>query len=109
MRWPFRRKGSAAESEHASHIAPGAAADAPIVRRPGRQWATLPPIPVTVNPSAPLVMGPAPVLAPLPGHRTVSGPPIAPATGRVDGLAVAVPPAPEPTVPQAEPAAADPR
>ncbi|HEU5474591.1 MAG TPA: DUF4157 domain-containing protein [Actinophytocola sp.] len=112
MRWPFRRKGSAAESEHARHLAPGtvgtpeATAGAPAVRRSGRQWATLPPLPVTVNPSAPLVMGPAPVLPPLPGHRTVSGPPIGPAAGRVEGLAAAIPPPPEPTVPQAEPAAA---
>lgn len=103
MRWPFRRErgktaaqpptgaGSTPDQPAAPAVPAG-----PVVRPSGRQWLTLPPLPVTVRPTAPLVSGPAPVVPGLPGHRKVSGPAIAPATGRVDGLATVVPHVPEP-------------
>ncbi|MPZ84785.1 MAG: DUF4157 domain-containing protein [Actinophytocola sp.] len=90
MRWPFRRKEDRSESTVDSAVAAPPAA----VRRSGRQWTSLPPLPVTVAPTAPLVTGPAPVLAPLPGNRLVFGPPVPARPGRVEGLATPVPPEP---------------
>jgi hypothetical protein len=106
MRWPFRRKGAAAPAASStSDVAPvrTTGAQAPVVRPSGRQWLTLPPLPVTVNRPAPLVTGPPPVLPPLPGHRSVSGPALAPAMGRVEGLAKVVPHVPEPAAVAAVP------
>ncbi|OLF16057.1 eCIS core domain-containing protein [Actinophytocola xanthii] len=106
MRWPFRRKGAAAPANPStSDVAPAVAAgaQAPVARPSGRQWLTLPPLPVTVNRPAPLVTGPPPVLPPLPGHRSVSGPAVAPAMGRVEGLAKVVPHVPEPAAAPASP------
>jgi hypothetical protein len=57
---------------------------------------TLPPLPVTVARTAPLVAGPPPVLPPLPGRRRVSGPDVAPVAGTVTGLARVQPQVPEP-------------
>lgn len=102
MRWPFRRKGDRPElSAPAAPAAPAAEDRAPQTpgapaRRPVRQWATLPPLPVTVARTAPLVMGPAPVLPPMLGRRTASAPPVDAGAGRVEGLAKAVPVAHEP-------------
>ncbi|QUQ62592.1 eCIS core domain-containing protein [Kutzneria sp. CA-103260] len=59
MRWPFRRR--AAESGNPEPVA---------VERPQhREWSALPPLPGTFGAQAPLVIGPAPVLPPLPGRR----------------------------------------
>src|SRR2546426_693709 len=104
MRWPFRRKDAAAPEAAASQATPVSVPE-PAQRRSAHNWARLPPLPVTVNPSAPLVMGPAPVLEPLPGPRPTFGAPIAPATGRVEGLVHPIPVAPEPPVRTAEPPA----
>ncbi|HEY0452640.1 eCIS core domain-containing protein [Actinophytocola sp.] len=88
------------DSTHAEpSTGPAGVAAAGVPRRPGRQWASLPPLPVTVAPTAPLVTGPAPVLAPLPGSRLVYGPPIATQAGRVEGLARTVAREPEPSTP----------
>jgi len=77
MRWPFRRR--AAES--AVNAGPGAAAlggpgaaeasgsGATVERPQAREWSALPPLPGTFGAKAPLVIGPAPVLPPLPGRR----------------------------------------
>src|SRR5437660_7901051 len=101
MRWPFRRKGEASAPEAAAGVAAGPDAAPP--RRSPHQWATLPPLPITINNTAPLVMGPAPVLEPLPGPRRTSGAPIAPAAGRVEGLVHPIPAVPEPSVRADEP------
>jgi hypothetical protein len=63
--------------------------------RPSREWALLPPLPVTVARSAPLVIGPAPVLPALPGPRAVAGPPVDQPAGRVEGMAMVLPPRPK--------------
>src|SRR5207247_1410847 len=81
-RWPFRRRGT--EPVPAPAASPGEPTAAP-ARRPSRDWALLPPIPVTVARSAPLVIGPAPVLPPLPGRRPPA--PIVPPAGRAEGIA----------------------
>jgi hypothetical protein len=62
---------------------------------------TLPPLPITITPVAPLVAGPPPVQPPLLSHppvirRTQA---IPPATGRVEGLATVVPRVEEPPPP----------
>lgn len=101
MRWPFRRKDTTSASDASASPAAPEQGSAP-ARRSSHQWATLPPLPVTVNTSAPLVMGPAPVLEPLPGPRRTSGVPIAPAAGRVEGLVHPVPARPEPPARAAE-------
>jgi hypothetical protein len=106
MRWPFRRKGDKtpeAVAPAAPVVVPEQSQGTP--RRALRQWTALPPLPVVVKPSAPLVMGPAPVLPPLPGRRHSSVPSVAPATGRVEGLVhpVPMPVIPEPPVVPAEP------
>src|SRR5262245_10089337 len=103
MRWPFRRKDAPAAHPTADSSAAGALPVAPPPRRSTHQWATLPPLPVTIKTSAPLVMGPAPVLEPLPGPRRSTGAPIAPATGRVEGLVHPVPARPEPPIRHDEP------
>src|SRR5689334_19460972 len=89
MRWPFRRKGT--EPVPAPAASPGEPTAAP-ARRPSRDWALLPPLPVTVARSAPLVIGPAPVLPPLPGRRPPD--PVIPPAGRVEGMATVLPPRP---------------
>lgn len=105
MRWPFRRKGATAAPEAAASHADAGVAPAPAsaTRRAAHHWASLPPLPVTIKSAAPLVMGPAPVLEPLPGRRTWSGASIPPATGRVEGLVHPTPVTPEPPVRKAEP------
>jgi hypothetical protein len=110
MRWPFRRKDATQAPEPAvSPPAPsGGGRETPPERRSMGQWVTLPPLPVTIRSSAPLVMGPAPVLPPLPGRRSVSAPRIAPASGRVEGLVHPVPVPPEPPAVAAEPPAPEP-
>lgn len=107
MRWPFRRKDAEQASVAPESASPAVSGDTPEVapRRSSHQWATLPPLPVTVKPSAPLVMGPAPVLEPLPGPRRFSGTDVPPANGRVDGLVHPVPARPEPPIQPSEPAA----
>lgn len=104
MRWPFRRKGG---DESSGTPSSGRITGSAPVRRPAREWMTLPPLPVTVAAAAPLVTGPAPVVPPLPGKRVVAAPPIAPVPGRVDGLATPLPPRPQPqSVSDAAPAVA---
>ena len=93
MRWPFGRKGTGpapAPEPATSQDGPQAVAAA----RPSREWATLPPLPITVSRTAPLVIGPAPVLPPLPGRRRATSTPRAPPAGRVDGGATVPPPRP---------------
>jgi hypothetical protein len=68
--------------------------------RPSREWALLPPLPVTVARSAPLVIGPAPVLPALPGPRAVTGPPVDLPAGRVEGMAMVLPPRPKAPAPK---------
>jgi len=74
MRWPFRRRaaesavnpGSGATETGGSAVTGGPGA----VERPQhREWSALPPLPGTFGAKAPLVIGPAPVLPPLPGRR----------------------------------------
>jgi len=101
MRWPFRRKGADPAPEAAASHADAGAVPVPATRRSAQHWLTMPPLPVTIKPTAPLVMGPAPVLEPLPGARKWSGAPIPPATGRVEALLHPVPVVPEPAVPAA--------
>ncbi len=101
MRWPFRRKDAGSTTEPAPSAAPAEVRGTGVPRPPARQWATLPAIPVTITRTAPLVAGPAPVLPPLrPGGRGGSAPAVAPALGRVTGLARPAAPAPEPVAPQ---------
>lgn len=104
MRWPFRRKEAKSASEPAASQAVAGVGPAPATRRSAHHWASLPPLPVTIKPTAPLVMGPAPVLEPLPGPRTWSGGSIPPATGRVEGLVHPIPVTAEPPARRAEPA-----
>jgi len=88
MRWPFRRKDADSTTESAPSAAPAEVRGAGAPRPPARQWASLPAIPVTITRSAPLVVGPAPVLPPLrPGRRSRSGPPVDVPLGSVTGLA----------------------
>jgi hypothetical protein len=100
MRWPFRRKGPGSAPEPvADPVSPAAGGAPEVSARPFREWASLPPLPVTVSRPAPLVMGPAPVLPALPGPRHVVGPPVEPAAGRVEGMAMVLPPRLKPSVP----------
>src|SRR2546423_13979634 len=96
MRWPFRRKDATTASDVAASPAVSGAVPEVPPRRSSHQWATPPPLPVTVNPSAPLVMGPAPVLEPLPGPRRFRGADVPLAAGRVEGVVHPVPARPEP-------------
>ena len=68
---------------------------------------TLPPLPITITATAPLVVGPPPVQPPLLTHPKVPRrtQPIPPATGRVEGLATAAPRIEEPPPAQPIPAA----
>ncbi|MFL6126511.1 MAG: hypothetical protein ACJ73U_43685, partial [Actinophytocola sp.] len=97
MRWPFRRKG--ADPTATTSDRPHESDTAPVTRAPARQWATLPAISTTVPRTAPLVIGPAPVVPPLRladrgGTASVEVP-----VGTVTGLARAHVRAPEPAVP----------
>lgn len=66
MRWPFRRRAT----ETGAPVADPAVADSGVSGRPQhREWSALPPLPATFAAKAPLVIGPAPVLPPLPGRR----------------------------------------
>ena len=80
MRWPFRKRAvDGAESVVA-------------VRPQGREWTAVPPLPGTFGAKAPLVIGPAPVLPPLPGRREplpASGPVL---RGSVQGIASVIKP-----------------
>lgn len=100
MRWPFRRRGGDAPAPVATtpDVPPVAAAPP---RPAGRQWVTLPPLPITISTAAPLVAGPPPVQPPLLSHPPVSrhAPAIPPATGRVEGLATVAPRIEEPPAP----------
>ncbi len=87
MRWPFRRRGRAGDVAVATTPVPPPAA----VRRTGRDWAALPPLRPASAPAAPLISGAPPVLPPLPGPRAVVSAEIAPAAGRVEGLATVQP------------------
>lgn len=106
MRWPFRRKTDAEPATGTAAAAgtpatAGSAGESGVrhgADSPTRQWATLPAITTTVPTTAPLVVGPAPVVPPLRlddrhGHTTVEPP-----TGTVTGLA-------RPVVRPSEPAA----
>jgi hypothetical protein len=110
MRWPFRRKDADSTIEPASPATPAEAPAASVgtvatagavVRPPARQWATLPAIPVTITRTAPLIVGPAPVLPPLrTGGRGSAAPEVAPALGRVTGLARPAAPVAEDVAPR---------
>ncbi len=104
MRWPFRRRGGDAPAPAVDHVVnqanvPPAVAAPP--RPAGRQWVTLPPLPITITAVAPLVAGPPPVQPPLLSHRPVPrhAQAIPPATGRVEGLATVAPRVEEPPAP----------
>src|SRR6266540_1898668 len=104
MRWPFRRRGSGSEPEPAAGSAvPAVPVAGGLAERPSREWALLPPLPVTVSRSAPLVIGPAPVLPALPGPRAVAGPPVDQPAGRVEGMAMVLPPRPKVSAPAQSP------
>src|SRR6266542_7054364 len=96
MRWPFRRRGDGAEPGVAPPraVAPAAGATAPVavaaVRRSGRDWAGLAPLPL-LSAAPPLTSGPAPVLPPLPGERYVPAQDVPAAVGQVEGLARLLP------------------
>jgi hypothetical protein len=83
MRWPFRRRATE----------PAAGPHPVAVERPqAREWTALPPLPRTFGAKAPLVIGPAPVLPPLPGRREpmpASDPAL---RGSVQGIASVVKP-----------------
>jgi hypothetical protein len=115
MRWPFGRRGrdggasasatlteatpaagtpAAGPSASAGSVSAGSTGSVPVfgAQRPSRRdWAGLPPLRTATVSAAPLISGPAPVQPPLPGPRQVVSVPIAPATGRVEGLATARP------------------
>ncbi|MEV6609175.1 DUF4157 domain-containing protein [Kutzneria sp. NPDC051319] len=61
MRWPFRKRTADAD--------PALAEPVTVERPQAREWTALPPLPGTFGTKAPLVIGPAPVLPPLPGRR----------------------------------------
>ncbi|MFC0434206.1 DUF4157 domain-containing protein [Kutzneria buriramensis] len=71
MRWPFRRRATeTGEPVADSAVAERGAVESGVVERPQhREWSALPPLPATFAAKAPLVIGPAPVLPPLPGRR----------------------------------------
>jgi hypothetical protein len=64
MRWPFRKRAAEADI-----VEPVAAESVTAERPQAREWTALSPLPGTFSGKAPLVIGPAPVLPPLPGRR----------------------------------------
>lgn len=70
MRWPFRRRAAESAVTDESVAGESFVAEPVAAERPQpREWAALPPLPGTFGAKAPLVIGPAPVLPPLPGRR----------------------------------------
>ncbi len=79
MRWPFRRRAAGAVDAEPVGTGPVGTESAGVgsvsgesvgAERPRhREWAALSPLPGTFGAKAPLVIGPAPVLPPLPGRR----------------------------------------
>ena len=85
MRWPFRRRGADAAE-------PVAAEPVAVERPQAREWTALSPLPGTFSAKAPVVIGPAPVLPPLPGRREpmpASDPTL---RGSVQGIAAVIKP-----------------
>jgi hypothetical protein len=84
MRWPFRKRTADADSATTEPVA---------AERPqAREWTALSPLPGTFSDKAPLVIGPAPVLPPLPGRRepiSASDPEL---RGSVQGIAAVIKP-----------------
>jgi hypothetical protein len=81
MRWPFRKRETAVAGEPVA------------VERPQhREWSALPPLPGTFDAKAPLVVGPAPVLPPLPGRREPMPASEPTLRGSVQGIASVVKP-----------------
>ncbi|HTI20375.1 MAG TPA: DUF4157 domain-containing protein [Kutzneria sp.] len=89
MRWPFRKRTADADSVAADT----ATAEPVAVERPqAREWTALSPLPGTFSAKAPVVIGPAPVLPPLPGRREpmpASDPTL---RGSVQGIAAVIKP-----------------